>query len=130
MPTRQQPRRYRRHQLRIRTEPGTRTWRIYSTALLLLVLGTALTFVWFRSDEVKRRRTVQHLRREYAARTKELENLRMKVETYRSGKHILNAVERLQLGLRPPLPGQVRRIPVGPAIPGQTWESRPLVATR
>ena len=130
MRTRQQPRRYRRHQLQTRTEPGTRAWRLYSAALLFLVLSTALTFVWFRSDEVKRRRTVQLLRRDYAAKAKELENLDMKVETYRSGKHILKAVARLQLGLRPPLPGQVRRIPVNPAASGRAWSSRPLVATR
>jgi hypothetical protein len=50
------------------------------------------------------------MRREFSVRVKEVQNLQVEYEMYRSGQYVLSAVSRLGLELHPPLPGQVRRV--------------------
>jgi len=83
--------------------------------LVTLVLLAALAFVGLRSATERQSRRLVELRLEREVRAKERENLRVELETYKSGSYILAAVNRLGLKLRPPLPGQVRRVSLSAA---------------
>ena len=112
---------YRRYQLRVELEPATRRFRCHCAALFLFVLAAALTYVWLRSEEDRLGRESQELRHDLDERNKELVNLRVEMEGYRSGRHILTAVDRMGLKLRPPTPGQVRRIPSSSTEAAPKW---------
>lgn len=88
-------------------KPTRVPWRVI--VLLALVAAIGLTFVWLRSGIQQVSRELQIQQRKMVLRTEELDNLRIQVEAYRSGDYIL--AECRKLGLHPPLPGQVRRMP-------------------
>ncbi len=75
-----------------------------------LAFGLVLVFVRLNSEQVKLKRQVTELRRGFGLRSKEIENLGLEVEMYRSGSRIFAQIQRLRLGLRMPEPGQVIRM--------------------
>lgn len=79
-------------------------------ALLLIGCLSALTFVWLNSQQDHMGRQIRETRKQIALRSKELENLRVEVESYKRGRYIHRAVSQLGLELREPLPGQVHRV--------------------
>jgi len=82
--------------------------------VLLVAVGLAVTlgFVYLRSatDAMIKERDL--LARRLSIQAKEEENLWVELESYKRGDYILSAVVRLGLPLRPPAPGQVRRVTV------------------
>jgi len=104
-------RKYRRHQpcqVVLKTTAGSVRWG--GLVILLLLLTTALAFVWCKSGQERTGRQVQRLRQQFAVKAKEAENLRLELERYRRGDYILSEVQRLGLDLRPADPDQVRRV--------------------
>jgi cell division protein FtsL len=81
--------------------------------LIMLACSMGLACVWLRSATEKTSKTLQKKRREFALKRKETENLRLELETFKSGRHIYQAVAQMNLQLREPLPGQVRRVANG-----------------
>jgi cell division protein FtsL len=96
--------------------------------VLAVVSGVALTYIRFNSEQVKMGRRLRALRREFALRSKELENLRIEVESYKNGAYIRAAVRNMQLGLREPDTGQVRRVRNGQLIPTGDWLQESMLA--
>ena len=121
---------YRRHQFRVQLASPWRCCRWYCVGTLVLVLTAALAFVWLRSSHHGLGRELQSLRRDVAIKAKEVENLRMALASYKSGQYVLTAAEHLRLGLRPPLPGQVRRVRLGPPPREAEWLSDQMMASR
>ncbi len=101
-----------RNYSRLRTDAGTVkggvSWRMFLA--LAIAVGAALLFVWLRSSVETMNKELQLTRHKLAVRTKEVENLRMQLESYTRDNYILAAVEKYNLGLRPAEQGQVRRI--------------------
>ena len=103
-------RRYRQNKVRI--EPGGAPhpllWRV------LLLLGLALGIGLYYVAQTKRRDDLQRnytkLEQEISDNVKEIDNIRMQLESFKNGRYIMGKVEEKKLGLRPPLPGQVRRV--------------------
>ena len=88
----------------------------YVIVLILLpafLLG--LAFVKLNSEQVKLRRQLTEMRRDFGLHSKEQANLELEVEMYRNGSRIFAQIERLGLGLRMPERGQVMRIRGGAA---------------
>ena len=103
-------RRYRQNKVRVDQEnaPHPVLWRV------LLLLGIALGIGLYYVGQTKRRDDLQRnytaLEREISGNTKEIDNIRMQLESFKNGRYIMAKVEEKKLGLRPPLPGQVRRV--------------------
>ena len=115
MRAKQHDRRYRRYQCRVDTSAAPRGSLCYCAGVLVFLMLVSLTFVWCRSAHGRLDKELQGLRRQFGAKAKEVENMHMEVETYRSGRYVLTAVEKLALGLRPANPQQVRRAHVDSA---------------
>lgn len=127
MRARQHDRRYRRYQCRVDTGAAPRGSLCYCAGVLVFLMLVSLVFVWCRSEHARLDKQLQGLRREFGVKAKEVENIRMEVEAYRSGKYVLTAVEQLALGLRPANPQQVRRVEGGSSVDGR-WREPPVVA--
>ena len=103
-------RRYRQNQVRVDqgNAPHPVLWRV------LLLLGIALGIGLYYVAQTKRRDDLQRsytaLEREISGNAKEIDNIRMQLESFKNGRYIMAKVEEKKLGLRPPLPGQVRRV--------------------
>lgn len=87
-------------------KPRRIPWRAF--VLLALVASIGLAFAWQRSGLQEVSRELQVQQRKLVLRGEELDNLRVQAESFRSGDYIL--AKSRELGLHPPLPGQVRRI--------------------
>ncbi len=87
-------------------QPRRIPWRAF--VILALAASIALAFAWLRSGLQEVSRELQIQQRKLVLRGEELDNLRVQAESFRSGDYIL--AECRELGLHPPLPGQVRRI--------------------
>jgi len=122
----------RRTRLKADMEPHVGRASFWFMVLLVLavVSGVALMYIRFNSEQVKMGRELRTLRREFALRSKELENLRVEVESYKSGSYIRTAVRSMQLGLREPDKGQVRRVRNGRLIPVTEWLQERMLAKR
>jgi len=110
MPVHAPRRKYRYHVLEVKTErkPNAAFFRLGFVLFLFMVAG--ITFVWLRSATDRLNRSLQEKRQSYSVGTKQMENLRMELESYKNPHYITDKVTRMNLGLRPPFPGQVRRI--------------------
>ncbi|MFW5803277.1 MAG: hypothetical protein ACOCWJ_05105 [Verrucomicrobiota bacterium] len=99
-------------------QPRRIPWRAF--VLLVLTACIALAFAWLRSGLQEVSRELQIQQRKLVLRGEELDNLLVQAESFRSGDYIL--AECRELGLHPPLPGQVRRInlkePSAPTLNG------------
>jgi hypothetical protein len=93
--------------------------------LVGIALAALLAYVGLRSATEVQQRQLSQLRKEYGISSKEAENLGIELESYKSGSYVLSAVNRLGLGLRPPYPGQVRRVSL---IPTPAPEKEPYSA--
>ena len=110
MKSRTEIRKYRRYHCRVETASDGHPLIWYLLVVLLLAGSAAMAFAWLQSERAGMGRELQRLRREFAVTAKEVENLKMEVESYRGGTYILSAVDTLGLKLRHPLPGQVVRV--------------------
>ncbi|OPZ31213.1 MAG: hypothetical protein BWZ02_00352 [Lentisphaerae bacterium ADurb.BinA184] len=128
-PSPNRPYRYEALEVDASREAAFSAWRWF--VLVFCGLIAVLAFVRLRSSNEELRLRVETLRRDYDVRAKELENLELEYESYTGGRYVFGAVARMNLGLRPPEPGQVRRVSVGalpsPA-PGHSGEASGLVA--
>ena len=111
--TQNRPYRYEALEVDASNETPFNAWRWF--VLVFMVLVVLLLFVRLRSSNDALRQRVNSLRRDHDVRSKELENLELEYESYTSGRYVLTAARDMNLGLRPPEPGQVRRVSVAPA---------------
>lgn len=79
-------------------------------AAFFVLLGVGVWYVHLRSETETLNKEIQRKRRALSVKTKQVENLRTKLESKKDGAYILFEVERRGLGLHPPYPGQVRRV--------------------
>ena len=119
---------YRRHRCRVELSPACGAARWCGMIMLLITLAAALAFVHLRSERQKMGRQLQEMRADFALRAKEIANVSMEVESFKSGKYVFRVVKRL--GLRRPLPGQVRRIADSKDGGGPDLLSMSMVATK
>lgn len=113
---------------RVRVDPLEAQGRVGVTGyvLVLIVLPAfllGLAFVKLNSDQVKLKRRLTEMRRDFGLRSKELANLDLEVEMYRNGSRIFTQIQRLNLGLRMPEQGQVVRMR-GSAAPVRGGQER------
>ncbi len=78
--------------------------------LVFLIASAIMAFVWLRSNTERLQRELVQTRKAHEIQGKTMENLGIELETYKSGRYVLAAVQRFELGLRPPTHGQVRRV--------------------
>ena len=107
---------------RVRVDPVAENARagMASFVLVLIILPVfvlGLVFVKLNSDQVKLKRQLTEMRRDFGLRSKELANLELEVEMYRNGSRIFSQIQRLGLGLRMPERGQVIRVRNGAPVP-------------
>jgi hypothetical protein len=105
---------------RVRVDPleekgrgGVAGYVIVLIVLPAFVLG--LAFIKLNSEQVKLKRQLTEMRRDFGLRSKEQANLELEVEMYRNGSRIFAQIQRLGLGLRMPERGQVVRVRGGTA---------------
>jgi hypothetical protein len=107
---------------RVRVNPVEEKARVgmASYVLMLIIVPVfvlGLVFVKLNSDQVKLKRQLSEMRRDFGLRSKELANLDLEVEMYRNGSRIFSQIQRLGLGLRMPERGQVVRVRGGAEVP-------------
>jgi len=100
--------RYRRLEVRAKGKPNPIMWKVGLMLLCFLMLG--VYYVWVISTNARLDRDLRRLQKAYSDGCKQLENVRMEMESYKSGHYILTQVQNLNLNLHPPYPGQVRRV--------------------
>ena len=121
---------YRRYQ-RVRVDappPGSVRSGAYVVAIVVLSAAVAIAYVWFHSADVRLGRDVDGLRREFAIQAKEVENLHVQVESYRSGRYIGAAVKRFGLKLRDSIPGQIRWVEEATPAGRSDWVAGEIAA--
>lgn len=106
-------RRYHRAQLNVKVGDDRKSYAIpwLCAATIALLLGTSMTFVWLRSSTSGMQRQIERKKQEVNVNNQKIRNLHMEYEKYSAASYIENKVEELKLGLRRPVPGQVRRLP-------------------
>ena len=100
---------------------------------LILILPTfllVLAFVRLNSDQVKLKRQLSEMRRDFGLRSKEMANLGLEVEMFRNGSRIFAQVQRLGLGLQMPQRGQVIRVRGGVPAPAPRPQRDDVLAER
>jgi hypothetical protein len=107
---------------RVRVDPLEEKGRvgIAGYVIVLIVLPAfllGLAFIKLNSEQVKFRRQLTEMRRDFGLHSKEQANLELEVEMYRNGSRIFTQIQRLGLGLRMPEQGQVMRVHGGVARP-------------
>ena len=112
MPPHQSPR-FRRQSLQVEVNAKARpgygvAWRIALICLVIMFAG--IFYVGLRSSSDNMARDRQNKRRSEAIGKKEIENMQAELESYKSPRYILSKIGTLDTALRPPMPGQVRRL--------------------
>ena len=109
-----QQRRYRQQRLRSEQEgaPNPIFWRVVLLVSLSFVIG--LFFVRQTNNIETLQRKLTTLERSASEGNKEIDNIKMQLESYRSGSYILTKVEASNLKLCAPQAGQVLRVPSAP----------------
>jgi len=131
MTVRTRDRRYRMTTLDVDVRHMPRLALLQLSFLLVAAVAVALGFVWFQRATERLQDDVVGLRRDLGSRGQEVQNLHVRLETYRSLPNIRAAVKRLQLQLRPAFPGQVLRVSAtGEAPHGRPPHGRDLLAQR
>lgn len=102
----------------------------FAVLIIIPVFVMGLLYVKLTSDQVKMKRELSRVRREFGLRSKELANLRVEEEMYRNGKRILSQVKEMGLKLQAPGRGQVIRVRRGRPIPGVPVSADKIVAGR
>lgn len=103
-------RRYRTKSLQVRApqESNPFGWKI--GAVLMALLAGGLYYVWMVSSTETLERTLKKKQESYAMGAKEMDNVRMELENKRKADYIFSEVEKRNINLHQPTPGQVRRI--------------------
>jgi cell division protein FtsL len=103
-------RKYRRQSLRVERTDASHPvlWRVSLLLLLSLVLGSYYVSLTQRRDNLEK--SVRESRQKVAETAKEIENVKVQLESFKRGSYILTKAEELKLGLRQPFSGQVKRI--------------------
>ncbi len=84
---------------------------VWRPLFVLVVLALcAILFVHFRSSTERLQAEISDLREKCASGRKEIGNLRVQLERYKSPQHISNGLARFGLALGFPQTGQVRRV--------------------
>ncbi len=114
MPPHPSPR-FRRQSLQVEVNAKARpgygvAWRIALICLVIMFAG--IFYVGMRSSSDNMARDLQNKRRTEAIGKKEIENMQAELESYKSPRYILSKIGTLDTALRPPMPGQVRRLTV------------------
>ena len=107
--------RFRRQSLQVEVNAKARpgygvAWRIALICLVIMFAG--IFYVGMRSSSDNMARDLQNKRRTEAIGKKEIENMQAELESYKSPRYILSKIGTLDTALRPPMPGQVRRLTV------------------
>lgn len=100
--------RYRRLEVKGKGKPNPIIWKVVPMLGCFLALG--VYYVWLISANAQLDRDLRRLQKAYSDGCKQLENVRMEMESYKSGHYILTQVQNMNLNLHPPYPGQVRRV--------------------
>jgi hypothetical protein len=128
---RRQQRQYKRVRVdAVEAKPGGGVVGYLATVVILPVFILGLLYVKLNSDEVKLKRRLTQVRREYGLRSKELANLRLEAEMYRDGNHVRRQVDHMGLALGEPDHGQVIRMPAGIPVRSGTVRPDAVVAGR
>jgi hypothetical protein len=102
---------YRQLNVRARAAPNRASplaWRFGFMLLCFLLIGLYNVALVSRTEGLERELRKQQKR--FSDGCKALENVRMDLESYRSGAYIMAQVQAMNLGLHHPFPGQVRRV--------------------
>ena len=107
--------RFRRQSLQVEVNAKARpgygvAWRI--ALICLVVMFAGIVYVGLRSSNDNLGRNLQNQRRAETVGKKEIENMQAELESYKSPRYILSKITTLDNALRPPMPGQVRRLTV------------------
>ena len=104
----------------IQTRRGPGLMLYFALFVLLPAFLLGLCYVRLNSDQVKLRRQLTDMRRQFGLRSKEQANLELEVEMYRNGSRIMSQVRQLRLNLQVPELGQVTRVSNGsPTVAGR-----------
>ncbi|MFW5996645.1 MAG: hypothetical protein ACOCZS_00495 [Verrucomicrobiota bacterium] len=106
----EQSRLYRYADTDVNVGDSIKAWVLQLIALLAIALLIVLAYVWLHSETSRVHERMGEYREQYSATSKEVQNLQMEKEHYRSGEYIRNAVARFELELEPAFPHQVTRI--------------------
>jgi hypothetical protein len=98
--------------------------------ILVPVFAVVLAYVKMSSDQVKLRRHLSELRREFGQKGMAQQNLELEAEMYRNSTRIFAQVQRLGLGLQMPQRGQVIRVRNGAPVSGNGVRAEAVVAER
>ncbi len=101
-----------------------------SLIVLVPMFAIALAYVRLTSEQQTLKRHLSELRRQLGEKGLERHNLELEVEMYRTGTRILGQVQRLNLGLQMPQPGQVTRVRNGAPMPTAGARSEAVLAER
>lgn len=102
----------------------------FPVTVLLLVACGAIAYVWFQSTTDSLHRELTELRGANQVLGKEIDNLALDLETYKSARHISRSVQEFDLALRPPYPGQVRRLSLARHVPETPSETADTLLAR
>ena len=107
--------RFRRQALQVEVNAKARpgyglAWRI--ALICLLVMTAGIIYIGLRSSSDNMARDLQNKRRSEAIGKKEIANMQAELESYKSPRYVLSKIGTLDTALRPPMPGQVRRLTV------------------
>jgi hypothetical protein len=110
-------RRYRNHPraLQVKTSKGPHPLAVRFGILLLMVLAGGICHVWVTDSIEKRERELRNRQNLFADNSREIENIKLDLESRRTSEYIFAEIEKRRLGLRPAEAGQrriVRRRPL------------------
>ena len=103
--------RYRHLEVKTRQAPTPRNpmaWRAGVVLSCFLAIGLSYVYLTSKTEGVERE--LRKKQKHYSDECKVLDNVRMELESYQSGKYIQDQVQARNLGLHQPFPGQVRRV--------------------
>ncbi len=83
-------------------------WKIIFPCIIVMVAG--LGYIWLQSSTERLQREVSRLEAQNESQLQRLSNLRIEMESNTSRRKILQRATQFELGLRPPMVGQTRRI--------------------
>lgn len=120
---------------RVRVDPMAERRRLslmsyVAVVILVPVFLVVLAYVKLSSDQVKLKRHLSELRREFGLKGMERQNTELEAEMYRNGSRIFGQVQRLGLGLQMPQHGQVIRVRNGAPVPASRAAAEAVVAER
>jgi len=110
---------------------GSSRWIHGMIVLVLIAVAAGIAYVWQRNQMLSMGNTLSTLRREIAALSAEGDKLDANLNKLKEPNRIRREVEQRRLGLRPPSPGQIVRVPEPePLTLAEDEEHRPPLGQR